>query len=331
MIKLSQLLKVNVNKLAACVLLLPVFSACSVKPFRLILLPDTQTYSRLHPEIFYSQTEWIARYADSVAFVLHQGDITDDNVDQQWQVAQKALTMLDGKVPYTVVPGNHDMGEKIADTRNTSLFNQYFPYEKYSKMNGFGGAFEAGKMENVWHTFKAGGEKWLILSLEFGPRNRVLDWANKVVEDHPRHKVIVNTHAYMYSDDTRMGEGDDWIPQVYGLARHATDEDAVNNGEQIWEKLISRHPNMFFVFSGHVLHDGTGTLVSEGVNGNNVYQMLANYQGGVDGSEKGGNGFLRILTIDPSKKRISVKTYSPYINQYKTDPDQQFVIKNVEF
>jgi hypothetical protein len=59
--------------------------------------------------------------------------------------------------------------------------------------------------------------------------------------------------------------------------------------------------------------------------------MLANYQGGVDGSEKGGNGFLRILTIDPENNRISVKTYSPYINQYKTAPDQQFSFENVDF
>ena len=55
--------------------------------------------------------------------------------------------------------------------------------------------------------------------------------------------------------------------------------------------------------------------------------MLANYQQ----FEKGGNGFLRILTIDPKNRRISVKTYSPYINKYKTDTDQQFTFEDVDF
>jgi len=83
-----------------------------------------------------------------------------------------------------------------------------------------------------------------------------------------------------------------WLPQNYGVGKDVG-EDAVNNGEQIWEKLISNYPNILFVFSGHVLNDGVGTFVSEGKYGNKVYQMLANYQGGVEGTEKGGNGFLR--------------------------------------
>lgn len=299
------------------------------KPFRLALLPDTQTYSRLYPEIFRAQTAWIAGRADSFAFVLQQGDLTDDNTAQQWKVAAEAMSLLDGKVPYTFAPGNHDLSGN-AKQRNSDLFNQYFPYNKYSRMAGFGGDFEPGKMDNTWHQFTAGGRKWLILSLEFGPRNSVLAWADSVVQEHPRHKVIFNTHAYMYSDDTRMGIGDDWLPQGYGVGKD-TGMNAVNNGEQIWEKLVSRHKNAMFVFSGHILHDGTGQLVSTGQHGNTVYQMLANYQEGVHGSEKGGNGFLRIVTIDPRRHTIQVQTYSPWLRTYRTEPDQQFIFSQVNF
>src|SRR5690606_42087534 len=70
----------------------------------------------------------------------------------------------------------------------------------------FGGAFEPGSMENTYHTFHAGGLDWLIVSLEFGTRNGVLQWAGEVIEAHPDHKVIINTHDYMYSDDTRSEE-----------------------------------------------------------------------------------------------------------------------------
>lgn len=299
----------------------------------LVLLPDTQTYTSNYPEIFKSQTSWIAENAKNIAFVLHQGDITDNNSEPQWDVAVESFNLLDGKVPYTFAPGNHDTGEggNTLD-RNTAFLNKFLPYRKYSHAKSFGGAFIPGEMENTWHTFKAGEFNWLILSLEFGPRNKVLEWAAGVIEKHPKHKVIVNTHAYLYSDDTRMSEKGNykWIPQNYGVEKDVG-SDAVNNGEQIWEKLISKYPNIMFVFCGHVLNDGTGTLVSEGKHGNKVYQMLANYQGGVEGMEKGGNGFLRLIKIDPLNSTISVKTYSPYINKYNTDPDQQFKFENVKF
>lgn len=237
------------------------------------------------------------------------------------------MYLLDGKVPYTLATGNHDFGTNgTSDVRNSDLFNQYFPYSKYSKEKTFGGAFEVGKMDNTWRVFKAGGNKWLILTLEFGPRNVVLDWANEVVKQHPKHTVIINTHAYMYSDDTRMGEGDRWLPHRYGMGKE-TGANAVNNGEEIWEKLVSLHSNIMFVFSGHVLNDGAGKLVSKGMHGNEVYQMLANYQKGVKGLE-GDEGFFRIVTIDAKNREIDVKTYSPRLQQYKTEEDHQFVFRH---
>jgi hypothetical protein len=134
----------------------------------------------------------------------------------------------------------------------------------------------------------------------------------------------------MYSDDLRMGAAPNhkWLPEAYGLGKD-TGENAANNGEAIWEKLASRYQNIVFVFSGHVLNDGTGLLVSKGIHGNNVYQMLSNYQSGVEGSEMGGSGYLRILDIDPKSKSVKVKTYSPYLDAYKTEPDQEFVLSDL--
>lgn len=321
-------------KLCSLALILIVFSSGKGKSsFRLVLLPDTQTYTSNYPEIFKSQTSWIAENAGNIAFVLHQGDITNNNNDLQWKVASESLSLMDGKVPYTFVPGNHDTGEGGNTlNRDMSMLNKYLPYEKYNKLPTFGGVFTSRDMSNSWHTFKAGGYNWLILSLEFGPRNKVLDWAAGIIEAHPKHKVIINTHVYLYSDDTRMSENGKykWIPQNYTVGKDAG-PDAVNNGEQMWEKLVKKYANIMFVFCGHVLNDGTGSLVSEGIHGNKVYQMLANYQGGVEGTENGGNGFLRIITIDPQNSRISVQTYSPYMNKYKTEHDQQFTFENVHF
>ncbi|GAB3415800.1 metallophosphoesterase [Niabella aquatica] len=277
------------------------------------------------------QTAWAAAKADSIRFLIQLGDITNNNADSQWHVAERAFELLDGKVPYAFVTGNHDIGTNgKSDIRNTDLFNQYLPYAKYSKLPYFGGAYEKGKMDNVWYTFSADQQKWLVLCLEFGPRNKVIDWAGSIIKNHPSHKVIIVTHAYMYSDDLRMGADTShkWLPEAYGLGKD-TGEDAVNNGEAMWKKLVSRYPNIVFVFSGHVLNDGTGLLVSKGVHGNKVYQMLSNYQSGVEGSVMGGSGYLRILDIDPRAKSVKVQTYSPYLDAYKHEPDQEFLLTDV--
>ncbi len=319
------------KKLSILLAIILLTSCSSRKAFKIALLPDTQTYTQNNPEIFEAQTKWVSDNSNRISFVLHQGDITNNDckTEDQWIVAAKAMSIMDGKVPYALVAGNHDL-PGCASNRNTEYLNKYFPYKKYSQLPYFGGAYEDGKIDNTWYTFKAGGINWLVLCLEFGPRNCVLDWANDVIDKHPKHKIIINTHAYMYSDDTRMGAGDDWLPKAYGIGKD-TGENTANDGEQMWDKLVRKHSNIMIVVSGHVLHRGAGTLVSKGDHGNEVYQMLANYQGGVNGAGNGKEGYLRILTIDPAKKRIDIKTYSPYINQFKTDSYQQFSFENVNF
>jgi hypothetical protein len=198
------------------------------------------------------------------------------------------------------------------------------------QLPGFGGVAEDGKMDNAYYTFKTGKINWLVITLEFGPRNKILDWANNTINQHPNHTVIVNTHSYMYSDSTRQGPGDNWRPQAYGVGKDTGDA-SVNDGEQIWEKLIKLHPNIKFVFSGHVLNSGLGTLISINDAGYPVYQFLANYQEGVKGSVKGGNGWLRIIDLDFKSNTLKVSTYSPYIHQYKEETQNNFIIKNVKF
>jgi hypothetical protein len=314
------------------VLFISIISACSIKQnATIVLLPDTQTYAEKYPEIVYSQTDWILKEADNIDFVLQQGDLTQNNNDKEWGVIKQAFTKLDGKVPYVLAAGNHDMGSgpgKFADTRNTTLYNRYFPQNAMSKLPGFGGVFEQEKLENAFYLFKTGKINWLVLTLEFGPRNSVLDWANKVADQYPHHLIIINTHAYMYSDSTRQNGKDFWRAQAYGVGKDLGN-DAVNDGEDIWNKLVKKHPKIRFVFSGHVLNEGVGTLVSINDAGYPVYQMLANYQEGVKGSINGGNGWLRILDMDFKKRQLNVKTYSPYLNGYKKEEEHNFTINNM--
>lgn len=300
---------------------------------RIILLPDTQTYAEKFPEVLDSQINYILSEQKNIHLVLQQGDLTQNNNDKEWQVIKAAFSKLDGKVPYVLAAGNHDMGSvagKFADVRNSTLYNRYFPFAHMSQLPAFGGVFEQNKMDNAYYFVQTGKAKWLVVTLEFGPRNAVLNWADNIISQHRDRTVIINTHSYMYSDSTRQGPGDNWRPQAYGVGKDKGDS-SVNDGEQIWEKLIKNHSNVRFVFSGHVLNTGVGTLVSINNEGYPVYQMLANYQEGVKGSVKGGNGWLRILDFDFKKKTIQVQTYSPFIKEYRKDTAHNFLIRNAVF
>lgn len=37
--------------------------------------------------------------------------MTDHNIDKEWAVAASTLNMMDDKVPYAFVMGNHDLGK----------------------------------------------------------------------------------------------------------------------------------------------------------------------------------------------------------------------------
>ncbi len=308
-------------------------SACtiSLQPVTFVLLPDTQGYAEKFPEILHSQVDWIVAHAGEIDFVLQQGDLTDDNNDEQWAVVQSAFSKLDGKVPYTLAPGNHDMGSKpglVADTRNTDQFNRTFPCERMSRLPGYGGVLEEGKMENSWYFLQKSKHAWMILTLEFGPRDSVLHMASDLIAQNPDKIIILNTHSYMYSDSTRQGGADKWRPQVYGIGKDSLGN-RVNDGEQLWTNLVKKHPGIRFVFSGHVLNSGVGTLISINDAGYPVYQFLANFQGGVKGSVNEGNGNLRILTFNPKRKTLAVATYSPWLDRFLEDEAHQFTIKHV--
>ena len=325
--------KKNKPQILLALLLLLLITACqsSKKLTTFVLLPDTQTYAQKFPHILHSQIDWIVENKENIDMVLQQGDLTQNNNREEWAVVKEAFDKLNGVVPYVLAVGNHDLGSepgKFADTRNTELFNSFFPYQQMSKLPAFGGVFEDAKMDNAYYLFEKAGHKWMVLTLEFGPRDRVLDWADSMARNYPERTVIVNTHSYMYSDSTRQSPGDSWRPQAYGIGKDTGDA-AVNDGEQIWRKLIKKNKNIRFVFSGHVLNGVVGNLVSINDDGWPVYQHLANYQEGVIGSEMGGNGYLRILTIDHRANTMTVKTFSPYLKNYQTEEGHEFIIKAI--
>ncbi|MBK6495342.1 MAG: metallophosphoesterase [Gemmatimonadetes bacterium] len=292
-----------------------------------VLLPDTQCYSESYPDVFMAQTEWIARQrqARNIQFVLHLGDITNNNVHPEWINARRAMDVLrQAGIPHLLVPGNHDMGTwGNADSRE-SFFSDYFIQRN---------ARVGGESENAFLRVTVGEAKFLIVGLEFGPRDKVVDWANEIVAKYPDHHAILVTHAYMYSDDQRFhwtgpGKAQSWNPNAYPVGTNpALAAEGVNDGEALWQKLVSRHRQFLFTFNGHVLNDGIGTLESKAPLGHSVHQMLVNYQCGVTPDrKKGGGGFLRLVEVQADGRTVNISDYSPYYDQWLTEPDRKFTI-----
>jgi len=293
----------------------------------LAVLPDTQVYAMRHPDIFEAQTRWIAENQRKrhIKYVLHLGDVTNNNNKPQWTVARKAFRHLDGVVPYAIAPGNHDYGPRGSAATRQTLFDEYFPVEDFRKWPTFGGTFEKDKPDNNYHLFSAGATDWIILALEWGPRDEVVAWANKVLERHAGRRAIVITHAYLYSDDTlydwaSKGGAQGWNPHGYPTAKLPG---GVNDGQELWGKLVSRHENVVMTLNGHVLNDGLGRLSSEGQAGNTVHQMLFNFQM----CPQGGGGYLVLLEFRPSGRTVQVKTYSPVLQKCKTGEATQFELR----
>jgi len=291
----------------------------------LVVLPDTQNYSSHYPGMFNLQTQWIVDNKDSrnIVYVLQLGDITNYNSAREWERASRAMDRLDGVVPYALVPGNHDCGPGGATGNRTTLINNYFPPKRFEKWSTFGGTMEKDRIENNYHLFKASGSDWLILGLEWGPRDQTLQWANQILTKYHNHKAIIITHAYLYDDSTRYdwatkGNSQIWNPHSYGGTAADT-----NDGEQMWNKIVKKHRNIFMVVNGHVLHDGLGFLTSKGDAGNPVHQMLVNFQT----REIGGQSWLRLIEFLPNGKAAQIKTYCPLLETYETGPESQFVIQ----
>ncbi len=293
----------------------------------LAILPDTQNYSADIPQLFESQTKWIVANRDkyNIAYVLQLGDITNDNNPPQWENAKKAISILDGQVPYALVQGNHDCGVPGEEGwRSVSRLSEYFPVSHFKDWPTFGGTFEKDKLDNSYHLFTAGGTGWIVIALEFGPRDAVIEWAGKLLDEYKNRRAIIIMHAYTYMDDTRYdwatkGANQAWNPHSYPCQN---EPGGVNDAEEMWNKVFKKHANLTFVISGHVLGDGLGRLESKGDNGNTVYQMLVNYQM----LPRGGDGFLRLMEFHPDGKTVQVTAYSPDLNKYKTDEQNQFTI-----
>jgi carboxypeptidase family protein/Big-like domain-containing protein/calcineurin-like phosphoesterase family protein len=293
--------------------------------FSVIVLPDTQYYSESYPAILNSQMQWIVNNtaALNIQLVLGVGDIVNNGSSStEWTTADAAYKKLDAvHLPYFAALGNHDYdgNNPRGRTSATVNFNRYFGPTRYQNTPYWRGSYPAGSNENFYGFVTINGQNYLILALEFYPRDASLSWAAQVIQNNPGAEAILITHSYEYFDNTRVSACNSFDAQYYGLGGD-------NDGDAMWTKFVRQYKNISLVLSGHEVRgagqDATGHRSDFGTNGNLVTQILSNYQNVANG----GNGYLRIMKFHPSSDTIDVLTYSPYLNSYLTDSGNQFTI-----
>jgi len=292
----------------------------------LVILPDTQFYSQDYPVTFTDQTDWIVSNQSKykIGAVLHVGDVVDDDVSGQWDNGVAGMaTLATNNIPHLISVGNHDydnMSGSPPVRSDVTEFNTRFPQSRYTSETWWnGGFYEGGRSENAYYTARLGGKDYLFMTLEYGPRDAVLSWAAGIIDTYPNHLTVIATHAYMYTDDTRHGDsGHLYLPEnEFDTGSEST---TINNGRQIYNKILLTRENVKMVHGGHVLSPGVGSLDDTRDGGNVVHQYLANYQ---DRAE-GGEGYLRIYQMMRSVGEIRVYTYSPTEDAYLVTAAQRF-------
>ena len=312
----SRIIVVSIALLLTTLLGTSVLHAQSTSDFTIVVLPDTQNYSQFHPEIFDSQTQWVANNAagQNIKLVIGVGDVVNNGTSAtETGNANHSISILDqAGVPYVFAIGNHDYETLPPTSRAATTFNGYLGPSRYANKAYYGSSnFPAGSNENFYANFTWGGKSYLILVLEYVPRDSALAWAKSILDANTDKEVIVVTHSYLYSDSTTVDECD------------TADMVGDNDGSRQWSNLISQYSNISVVLSGHVTNKFNARRSDPGIAGNFVHQIFANWQDWTNG----GNGYLRIMQFSPSNNTINVETYSPYTGLFLTDSGNQFTLK----
>ncbi|WP_338751750.1 S-layer homology domain-containing protein [Bacillus sp. FJAT-52991] len=260
--------------------------------YSFIWMSDTQYYSESYPHIFKKMTEWTVDQKEemNIKYVFHTGDLVDEaDQEYQWKYADEYMGYLDkGNVPYGVLAGNHDVGHKTGDYNE---YGKYFGETRFKDKDYYGESYKNNR--GHYDLISSNGNDFIMIYMGWGVNDEDIAWMNEVLAKYPDRKAILNFHEYLLVSGNRSPIGD-----------------------KVYNEVVLPNENIIAVLSGHY-HDSE-TLVDEidddkdGKTDRKVYQMLADYQGGPEG----GQGFLRIMQVNPVENKIYMKTYSPYLDKY---------------
>lgn len=289
------------------------------KDYTIAVVPDIQMITLFYPEMVGTLPDYLLKMEQKqkIEAVFTVGDLTNgkhakgSSFDKQYKTIRDEFAKLDGHMPYMFVPGNHDYDDECASTRDLTYLNKYLTYEKTSQWAEWGGSFSTDSIINSYYLLEYAGVKYIVFAMEFGPSDAVLKWACEKTEQYSDRRLIMLTHGNL-NPDYRLIESHD-----YGFAKN--EDVSVNSAVQVWEKWLSRYPNVFMTFCGHVIADDITVKEMVGKEGNVVTHFLINAQGIImnDGLES----MVALLNFDEQNQLC-------YINYVSTIQDKLYNVQN---
>jgi len=295
------------------------------EPFTIIFLPDTQYYSQTFPEIFMAQTQWIVenRAALNIVFVSHLGDIVQlANIPDEWDNAAAAMSLLEDPattelpdgIPYGLSVGNHDqyLNNRAGTPRDpgetTTNFNAYFGVSRFAAREYYGG-HHPDNNDNSYQLFEAGGMEFIVIHHEFDDTYQTLlsdalEWTDGLLTSFRDRRAIIASHSLLCTET---------------VCPSTLEAEFSSQGLATYEAL-KHHSNLFLMHCGHAASSHQQPRRADTFEGHTIHTLLANYQRLEDCPLWCGNGWLRIMTFYPAEDRISVRTYSPWLETFRNEP-----------
>ncbi|MFT8389927.1 MAG: metallophosphoesterase [Sporolactobacillus sp.] len=253
------------------------------------VLPDTQYYSKSHPDIFRKMNRWFVRNqkALNLKYIFHLGDIVN-NYDQpyQWRTADRSMAILDqARIPYGIITGNHDVGY----LNNYRPFYRRFGEERYFLNPWYGASYENNR--GHFDLIDVDGKKYIMLAMGWGISGDEVYWMNQVLRLYRDRTAILYVHDYLNGNGRRSIQGN-----------------------MLFQRVVRPNPNVKIVMNGHSY--GAARRIDaiddnfDGKPDRKVMQMLSDYQ-----SVKGGQGYIRVIGFDLKHDRVYVRTFSPQVGR----------------
>lgn len=317
------------------------------RKYSVILLPDTQYYTNGplavmplgSPDLFNLQTQWIADHIDSenIVFVSHLGDVADNARSvKQYELADEAMSTLDGKVAYSILPGNHDFYAQsqvsVTDQNPLQAFSphylEYFGQDRFRSKDAewYGGTSPNGM--SSYQFIQMGDKTFLHIALEKKNLKMSLPWAQDVIDTYKGMPTIISTHANITDEGAGISTLD-YGPDIGGRD--------LENGQFLFDYLVKNNPQVFMINNGHYSRIGAGqdnageiTRIGTNSNGQPVVEVLSDYQF----RPYGGDGYFRQIEFEfrNGNDIIAYRTRSAVPgNAEEMDENSRFTFEGIDF
>ena len=251
-------------------------------------------------------------------------------IDEEWEIAQKAIFQLNGKVNYSLCRGNHD-DYMMDDYFNVPAYTDQFKGNggffsetgatypnggRNKDKNPTGAVYWSAKtgahdetIVNSWRTMELGETKYLFVTVDYNHSKAVADWLDGLLKKYSDHKAIITTHSYMKADGS-----------IIKSENNGTAYASPIGPADMWKKVYSRHSNVFMIVCGHETYANIPIYtIDRGKNGNKVYQFLINPQtydlkDGQYGTQD--QGLVMYMNFSEDGKTISLNYYSTLLNKF---------------